>query len=61
MVKREMVRGWEPGAIVVEELLRFRPLGTPPPVVGVADRRAAFLALAWRNLMLMFWPDVCLW
>ena len=60
-VKREIVGGWEPGAHDVEELLRFRPPGTPAPVVGVGDRRAAFLALSCCNIMFMLWRDVCLW
>ena len=37
-VKREIVRGWESGARGAEELRRFRPTGTPPPLIGVGVR-----------------------
>ncbi len=54
-VKREMVMGWEPGAIRVEGLLRLELIGTPPPVVVVGGCLSAFFGLSFCNL----WPRLC--
>ena len=48
------MRGWEPRAIDVKELLHFRLPGTPPSVVGAGDRRAVFLGRTCGNIMSMF-------
>ncbi len=36
--KREIVRGWEPGARVAGKHRRLRPFGTPHPIVGAIAR-----------------------
>ncbi len=41
--KREIARVWEPGALGAEELMRFRPAGAPPPVVGVGVRSLRYI------------------